>query len=298
MSLENQLQALNQGRKVPQRVIRYVDKYKSYQGSIPLNVPTITQDGRRWISGIDYLPIRTQCLQSQTPEQVKEQDIYLNLADSCITFEDKAKIQTQSPLLTQIQGIVDTSDGPQVAIPTEAVNSAIKRGTFQYFEPHLREQETATYSANNQEQTHQVTNVVLFPFINRNYIQLTPEQYQAIKTTRGNEFTIDDTFNRDLAKDEIIEKGKVIHKGWKSYPSGIVIPLVNEVFKFNQREYSYDKNMGFYLPSNSKKPELRAAYLVMLYGRSGLSGVGHLGVGGARLFGVVENVAEGDAQNS
>src|SRR3989344_1315098 len=106
MSLENQLQALNQGRKVPQQLLRYVNPYQSYQGSIPLNVPAITQDGRRMLSGVDFFPIRTQLLQSQTPEQVKEQDTNVDLADAYIAFEDKAKIQTQSPFLTQIQGVV------------------------------------------------------------------------------------------------------------------------------------------------------------------------------------------------
>ena len=267
--------------------------YQDYTGSIPKNIPGIKLDGRRVSGGNIVLKERLDALKSKDKDRIAGWgENYFDLADACVCFEDLVKLQPDSPLLTGIMGVVKTQDGLYVAIDAKAVESAIAQGNMKYFK--VSGSETASYRRDGKIQQASVSDVVLLPY-NRHSVSFTPDQFKAIN---GSEIKrADILYNKDMRKKDIVKDGKVIHPAWKIFSPEVIVPLVNETFKYS-KEYNYDTNMGFFLPSSepSQKAEGRALCVGRLYSGSGLAGYYGLGNDSSRLVGVVEKGIEGAAQ--
>ena len=263
--------------------------FKAYEGSIPETVPLIRADGRTFAGGNVVLKRRLDALQSQDKEGISGWGMnYFDLADASITYGDKVKFQTDSPLLTGIQGVVEIEDRLYVAIGLDDLEKVLVSGGIDSFEP--RESETAKYRQRNgagdvELVEGQVTNVVLLPYDNDS-MHLTAQQYEALN---GVEVRREDMVHgRELRQDEIVQGDGVVHKPLTIYPSEVIIPLVEETFQFNKREYDYDTNLGLFLPSEPQEgAEVRALFVFWLDIRSSLLGDVGLGDTYLRSVGVV-----------
>ncbi len=281
---------LNQNRElVP--VTRMVTLYDVKIGSIPKVIPIFWEDGRIFAGGEVVLGERLNALRSGNDEQIQAWGNYdYDLADACLTFEDLLKVQHDSPFLRGIRGVVETSDCLYVAVDAEAVSEATKNN-MKYFE--VRDLETVNYGFENNKVSKQVKDVVLFSYVEPNYVNFSSDQFEsvdAVKLKRD-----DFTYGRNMKKEEITARGKVVHPVYGAlWPAEWFIPLVEEIFKFNKEKYNHDTNMGLYL---TEKPqghaEMRAFYASRLNCWSRLCGSGYVGDGGSRLVGVVKNSAAG-----
>jgi len=209
--------------------------YQDYTGSIPENIPGIKLDGRRVSGGNIVLKERLDALKSKDKDRIAGWgENYFDLADACVCFEDLVKLQPDSPLLTGIMGVVKTQDGLYVAIDAKAVESAIAQGKMKYFK--VSGSETASYRRDGKIQQASVSDVVLLPY-NRHSVSFTPDQFKAIN---GSEIKrADILYNKDMRKKDIVKDGKVIHPAWKIFSPEVIVPLVNETFKYS-KEYNYD----------------------------------------------------------
>jgi len=263
--------------------------FQSYEESIPETVPLIRADGRTFAGGKVILKRRLEALQSQNKEGIEGWGLnYFDLADASITYEDRVKFQTDSPLLTGIQGIVERDGRLYVAIGLEDLEKSLVSGGIDAFE--LREAVTAKYKERNDDGDvklveGQVTNVVLLPY-DRRSMHLTGQQYEVLN---GIEIKREDMIHgRDLRQDEVVQDGEVVHPVWKIYSAETVVPLVEETFKFNKENYDYNTNLGLFLPSEpQERAEVRALFVGRLGNGSRLYGGDDLGVAYGRSVGVV-----------
>ncbi|MBI4149056.1 hypothetical protein HY491_01285 [Candidatus Woesearchaeota archaeon] len=284
---------LNHGRKqVPITIL--VDRFEVQDGPIPNIVPFLRDHGRSFASGKVVFTERLNALRSGNPEQIAAWGnyYYYDLADACVTHEDKLKPQPNSPLLRGIQGVVHTADGHYVAVGAAAVSQAVK-GNMKYFP--VRRSETVHYGVDGMV-SRPVHDVVLFAYADTDYVRLTPDQFTAVdaKALKRSAFI----HGRDMDMTEIVDGKNVVHPVYRAlYPDRLIAPLTHEIFAFNRREYAYDKNMGVYVTEEPQDhAELRTFRADWLDNRSRLNGNGILGNCNCRLVGVAERGAAGAAK--
>ncbi len=288
--MSNLISLLNQGsEQVP--ITRMVDPFDVKMGPIPDVVPIYRDEGRTLAGGKVILAKRLKALRSGDAQQIDAWgNTYFDFADMSLTFEDFLKAQSDSPLLTGIRGVVETSDGLYVAIDAEAVSKATK-GDMGSFE--VRDSEIVTYGLRDNKVSKQVNDVVLLKYAKPFYVEMDGDQFNAIAVEEMKR--ADFVHGRDLEKNEIVDKRKVVHPVYKAlYPSKLVNPLVSETFKFNKEKYGYDTNMGVYFASEPQDhAEMRAFYVGWLYLRSGLCGCNYFGIDYYQPVGVVEKGTAG-----
>ena len=288
-------QATTQERTLDELLNIGHNPFETRMGPIPETIGGIRADGREFAGGNIVHRLRLEALQSGDRDRIMQAvgNKHYDLADASITFEDLLKLQPDSHLLKGIRGVVETQDGLYVAIDANSVNAALKNEGMKYFT--VRGSETVNYRTKEGELKQETAlDVVLLPY-NRNSVKFTPDQFRAINATelRRKDLACD----RDLAQEEIVRDGKVVHPAWAIYPAEIIAPLVAETFKFNKREWDYDKNMGFFLPGEpTDNAEMRALYVGRLWGMSWLDGWGGLGKDRSHLVGAGGKYAAGAPQ--
>ena len=291
-TLNNGHEPVNNGHE-PVEITLRVNPFDVKMGPIPSVVPLFREEGRIFGGGRVVLQERSDALRSKDAERIHAWgNKYYDLADAILTFEDLAKFQADSPLLTGIRGIVRTRDGPYIAVDAEAVSRATK-ADMRYFK--LSASEPVTYGVGDDNISKQARDVVLFRYAEPHYVGLSADQFSSIDA--GALKRADFIHGRDMEKAEIIKGEKVIHPVYKAlWPAALVVPLVSETFKFTETEYGYGTNIGLYLAEEPQNhTELRALYAGGLDYRSGLYG-GSVGVLNGRLVGVAQNGAEGAAK--
>lgn len=293
----NQVQQATHERTLDELLNIGHNTFEHFEGPIPETVGGIRSVGREFAGGNIVHRLRLEALQSGDRDRILQGfgEKHYDLADACITFENLVKLQPDSTLLKGIRGVVETQDGLYVAIDAKAVESALKNGGMQYFK--VSEQEIVNYIINGKSQQETASDVVLLPY-NRSSLKFTPEQFRAINVPEIKRSNI--IYNRDVAEEEIVRDGKVLpNTAWGIlYPAELIVPLVQKTFEFNREEWSYDTNMGLFLPTSEPKnnAEGRALFVGRLWDWSRLGGRVVLGVGGCRLVGVGCKYAEGVAQ--
>jgi len=273
----------------------FVLPFQTYEGSIPLNVPAISKDGRVFAGGNIVLGQRLGALQLGDEDLINGWgNNYFDLADLALVLEDRVKFQPDSPLLKGIVGVVETSDGSYVAVDARAVDVILKKGKYGLFKRQFSESEVAHYLRDGKKQPEVVSNVILFPY-DGDSIKLTSDQFNAVDATAIKRKNI--VHGRDLEKNEIVKGDKVTHPAWKMYDPKMIVPLVRKTFEHNKKAYGYTDNMGLYLPDEPQdNAEGRALCVGRLNDRSGLVARNGLGNGNSRSVGVASVVAEGDAR--
>jgi len=288
--MSNLISLLNQGREqVP--ITRMVDPFDVKMGPIPDVVPMYRDEGKIFAGGKVVLAEKLKALRSGDAQQINAWgNNYFDLADMSLTFEDLLKAQSDSPLLKGIRGVVETSDGLYVAVNAEAVSKATK-GKMESFK--VRDSEKVTYGLRDNKVSKQVSDVVLLKYTKPIYVEMDGDQFNAIAVEAMKR--ADFVHGRDLEKNEIVDKRKVVHPVYKAlYSAKLVNPLVSETFKFNKERYGYDTNMGIYLASEPQDhAEMRAFCVGRLGSRWWLYGSDDFGGGNGQPVGVVEKGTAG-----
>ena len=150
----------------------------------------------------------------------------------------------------------------------------------------LSPSETVTYSYRGKSQEEQVQDVVLFPYDGSSF-KLDADQSRAVNGRMMKRGGI--IYDKDMLPAEIVEGNRVIHPVWGIYDAETVALLVQRqsAFRFQERDYNFDKLMGFYLPDapSGGTGEGRALYISGLFNGSRLSARVKLGNDISRVFG-------------
>jgi len=270
--------------------------FKVYNGPIPQAVPAIRKDGRAFAGGDMVLAQKLDALQPQDEEKIDGWgNNYFDLADLCLTFEDLVKLQPNSPLLTGIRGVVNAQNGLFIAVDADAVKAAVSQNGWKYFKAQLSASEKAEYTARDGEQCNEeAKDIILLPYDGKSF-KLNPDQFKAVKAEELKRKNM--IYGRDMKKDEIVKRGKVIHSAYKIYPANLVVLLTDKVFEYAGKKWGYDTNMGLFLPDELQNiAEGRALCALRLDDGSRLDGRVGFGVGYCRSVGVASGFAEGGAQ--
>lgn len=260
MSTEKELKAL-QAFYLPKRLYAG-SSFHIYRGGIPNIVPAMRKDSRTFAGGKTVLEEMLKALKSGDREKTAVWDVnFFDLADLCVVFENLVKIQLDSPFLTGIIGTYYTDKDTYIAINPEEARSAVSSNGWGYFEHQVKGPIKVGCIKDGRLQEENAAKALLMPYPNRISMIFTPDQFEALDVVEIKKENA--CPNRDMEEGEIVGNGKVINPLLAEYPSEIILPLVDLVFGYNEKLYKYNRNMGFYLPSMSKKDEARGRALVI-----------------------------------